>query len=171
MITAFQCQLKNVVLRNALHWGWRGGAQLYMCNYRNDLYESEKPLESTSLTKAQSNTSPDRVLKVFPAGRKQTGHWCQWCLKRLKTFALRFNIVRKVSKKTCDSGVSGETIPAGHLITRVLPYVCDRVLLRNLNALLNPRKGKQSSRPQSRHQDRKKTKRQEEKNKAIATAH
>lgn len=44
-----------------------------LCKYRSDLYESEKPLESTSLTKAQSNTSPERVLKVFPAGQKQTG--------------------------------------------------------------------------------------------------
>lgn len=45
---------------------------MYVCKYRNDLYESENPLASTSFTKAQSNTRPERVLKVFPAGQNQT---------------------------------------------------------------------------------------------------
>lgn len=54
---------------------------------------------------------------------------------------LRLDVVRKVSKNFWQRS-QWDNNTGKQLITRVLPYFCDLLLLRNLNALLNPSKQK-----------------------------
>lgn len=55
---------------------------------------------------------------------------------------LRLDVVRKVSKNFWQQRSQRDNNTCRHLITRVLPYFCNLLLLRNLNALLNPSKQK-----------------------------